>query len=170
MGFKTFSAGVSLAAADVNDYLMEQVVIACTSGSRPGSPNEGMTIYETDTDKVYTYSGSAWVESYSIGAWTTYTPTFTNITSAAGSFAYKLNGKTLHLRFKFTAGTATATALCYFSLPYTTIAVQQSGGGSSTMANWLTDASSANFILNGGSNVTSGNSVVCTGSAVVEIA
>lgn len=60
MAFKTFTAGSVLTAADVNDYLMEQVVITCTSGTRPGSPNEGMTIYETDTDYIQVYSGSAW--------------------------------------------------------------------------------------------------------------
>lgn len=32
-----------------------------TSGARPSSPAEGMVIYETDTDKVMVYDGSAWV-------------------------------------------------------------------------------------------------------------
>lgn len=61
MAFKTFTAGSVLTAADVNDYLMEQVVIACTSGTRPGSPNEGMTIYETDTDRYAVHNGTDWV-------------------------------------------------------------------------------------------------------------
>jgi hypothetical protein len=50
-------------------------------------------------------------------AWTAYTPTFTNITSGAGTFAYKLIGKTLHLRGYFTGGTATSSAVIRFSLP-----------------------------------------------------
>src|SRR5690606_7269471 len=62
MAFKTFTAGSVLTAADVNDYLMKQVVITCTSGTRPGTPNEGMTIYETDTDRLQVYDGSAWSE------------------------------------------------------------------------------------------------------------
>lgn len=33
----------------------------CTSTSRPGSPFEGQTIYETDTDLVRSYNGSSWV-------------------------------------------------------------------------------------------------------------
>lgn len=61
MGFKTFVAGDVLTAAQVNDYLMEQAVIACTSGTRPSSPNEGMTIYQTDTD-TYAVYGTAWCE------------------------------------------------------------------------------------------------------------
>lgn len=60
MPYKTFNNGDVLTAADVNDYLMEQAVITCTSGTRPSSPVEGMTIYETDTDAIRTYSGSAW--------------------------------------------------------------------------------------------------------------
>jgi len=32
----------------------------CTSGTRPGSPWEGLAIYETDTDRVYVWDGVAW--------------------------------------------------------------------------------------------------------------
>ena len=60
MGFKTFNAGDVLTASDVNTYLMKQAVIACTSGSRPSSPVEGMVIYQTDTDSLHFYTGSAW--------------------------------------------------------------------------------------------------------------
>lgn len=67
MAFKTFTAGSVLTAADVNDYLMEQAVITCTSGTRPSSPNEGMTIFETDTDKMMIYNGAAWSELGIIG-------------------------------------------------------------------------------------------------------
>ena len=34
----------------------------CTSSTRPASPFEGQMIYETDTDLVLVWSGSAWVE------------------------------------------------------------------------------------------------------------
>lgn len=68
MGFKIFSDGAILTAAEVNDYLMEQAVIACTSGTRPASPAEGMTIYETDTDKllVYTTATTGWVPPWNM--------------------------------------------------------------------------------------------------------
>lgn len=61
MGFKTWSPGDVLTAADVNDYLMKQVVIVCTSGTRPSSPVTGMTIYESDTDTYRRWNGSTWV-------------------------------------------------------------------------------------------------------------
>ena len=34
----------------------------CTSTNRPTTPYEGQVIYETDTDLVYLWNGSAWVE------------------------------------------------------------------------------------------------------------
>jgi hypothetical protein len=34
----------------------------CLSSSRPTNPYEGQMIYETDTDLVYLWGGSAWVE------------------------------------------------------------------------------------------------------------
>jgi len=33
----------------------------CTSGTRPVSPWEGMSIYETDTNRTYTYNGTTWI-------------------------------------------------------------------------------------------------------------
>lgn len=33
----------------------------CTSSTRPASPFEGQTIYETDTDRLATWDGSAWI-------------------------------------------------------------------------------------------------------------
>lgn len=62
MPYKVFATEEVLASADVQNYLMKQVVITCTSGTRPASPNEGMTIYETDTDKYMGHDGSAWRE------------------------------------------------------------------------------------------------------------
>ncbi|MET8265933.1 hypothetical protein ABZU92_18295 [Micromonospora arida] len=60
MGFKTFNDGDVLTASDLNVYLMRQAVIECTSGTRPSSPVEGMTIYETDTDTINTYTSAGW--------------------------------------------------------------------------------------------------------------
>lgn len=60
MGFKNFSAGDALTEADLDDYLMAQANIVCTSATRPSSPVEGMKIVETDTDLTLIYTGSAW--------------------------------------------------------------------------------------------------------------
>jgi hypothetical protein len=57
-GFKTWSTGDVLTAADVNGYLMKQTVITCTSGTRPSSPVDGMLIYETDTKYFRSYDSA----------------------------------------------------------------------------------------------------------------
>jgi hypothetical protein len=44
----------------------------CTSSTRPASPFEGQMIYETDTDRVLVYNGTAWVLTSSAGS---YSPT-----------------------------------------------------------------------------------------------
>lgn len=79
MAFKTFAPGV-LTSSDLNTFLMRQSVISCTSSTRPVSPNEGMTIYETDTSLYRVYSGTAWEVLSAYGAWTAFTPVLTNWT------------------------------------------------------------------------------------------
>lgn len=121
MPFKTFTPAV-LTSADMNTYLMKQAVITCTSGTRPGSPTEGMTIYETDTDCYVTYDGSAWVHDLG-GTWRTYTPTITGLTIGNGSITgrYAVIGKTVTGTLFFTAGsTTTYSGIFSFSLPIAT--------------------------------------------------
>jgi len=63
-GFKVFSVGEVLTAADVNDYLMEQSIsIFADSTARDAqitSPIEGMFCYLADTNELQFYNGSAW--------------------------------------------------------------------------------------------------------------
>jgi len=66
-GWKTFSAGAVLTAtADVQNFLMDQVVTvhddASARSSAISSPAEGQVSYLKDTNLVYLYNGSAWVE------------------------------------------------------------------------------------------------------------
>jgi hypothetical protein len=81
-------------------------------------------------------------------AWTTYTPTFTNITSGAGTFKYKLIGKTLFLKGHFSAGTATAAAAIQISLP----------GGLTAVESVVVGAQNNNTPV--ASNIVSGGSTV----------
>jgi len=66
MAFKTIADGVALPAADINTYLQKQAVIVCTAGTRPASPIEGMTIYETDTDKLLIYTTATWQQPWNM--------------------------------------------------------------------------------------------------------
>lgn len=61
MPFKDFAAGELLTSSDVDTYLMSQVIIRCTSSTRPSSPAQGWHIYETDTSQFMVYNGSSWV-------------------------------------------------------------------------------------------------------------
>lgn len=59
MGFIDFATDDVLTEESI-DTIMRQTVIPCTSGTRPASPHEGMTVYETDTDVIAVYTGSGW--------------------------------------------------------------------------------------------------------------
>jgi hypothetical protein len=65
LGFKEFTTGDVLTAADANGYLASQVVMVfADSAARTAaitSPQEGMISYLKDTNATQYYSGSAWV-------------------------------------------------------------------------------------------------------------
>lgn len=75
MPFFTAVAANQLPAATYNANVRDQVITTCTSGTRPATPVEGQTIYETDTDLLLTYSGAAWVPfAGPISGGTSFTP------------------------------------------------------------------------------------------------
>lgn len=65
LGYKEFTTGDVLTAADANGYLASQVVMVFASSaaraSAIASPQEGMISYLKDTNSTEYYSGSAWV-------------------------------------------------------------------------------------------------------------
>lgn len=65
-GFKTFNVGEVLTATNVNTYLMQQTVMVFASSaartSAIAAPSEGMVTYLTDSNSMWYYSGTAWVE------------------------------------------------------------------------------------------------------------
>jgi hypothetical protein len=64
LGFKTFTTGEVLTAADTNGYLMQGVLVFASSAARASaitSPQEGQYSYLKDTDALEYYSGTAWV-------------------------------------------------------------------------------------------------------------
>lgn len=64
LGYKIFTAGEVLTAANVNGYLMEQAVMVFDDStartSAIGTPTEGMLSFLKDTDSTEFYDGSAW--------------------------------------------------------------------------------------------------------------
>jgi len=64
LGFKTFTTGEVLTAADTNGYLMQGILVFASAAARDSaitSPQEGQACYLKDTDAVQTYSGATWV-------------------------------------------------------------------------------------------------------------
>jgi hypothetical protein len=100
-GYKVWSAGDVLAAADVNGYLMDQGVMVFASAGARGSAlgtavSEGMVSYLKDTDVLQVY-GTAWA---TVGGVPTLTASRAVATDGSGAL---------------TASTATATELGYLS-------------------------------------------------------
>lgn len=63
-GFKTFTSGEILTAADVNSFLMQGVLVfddATARGSAITSPVEGQFSFRKDEDAFEVYDGSEWV-------------------------------------------------------------------------------------------------------------
>lgn len=66
-GLYSPSAGDVLTAANAISNWSKQVTLVVTSGTRPGSPVQGMSIYQTDTNTELLY-GTAWCEITPYGA------------------------------------------------------------------------------------------------------
>ena len=70
LGFKTFTTGEVLTAADTNGYLMQGVLVFASSAARDAaitSPQEGQFAYTKDTNGLWYYDGAAWVASGASG-------------------------------------------------------------------------------------------------------
>lgn len=64
LGFKTFTTGEVLTAADVNGYLMQGILVFASSAARAAaitSPQEGQYSFLKDTNALEYYDGAAWV-------------------------------------------------------------------------------------------------------------
>jgi len=123
LGYKSFTSGSVLTAAQVQGYLQDQSVMKfATAAARDAAlptPAQGMTCFLADSSSLYSYNGAAWavvpVSSYYIlnsSPTITASTTFTNAYAATGASAslaanmiYEVEGA---LFFKWTNG-ATAT-------------------------------------------------------------
>jgi hypothetical protein len=64
LGFKTFTSGEVLTAADTNGYLMQGVMVFANASARSAAitaPTEGQYSYLKDTNSTEYYDGAAWV-------------------------------------------------------------------------------------------------------------
>jgi hypothetical protein len=114
--------GVGLTASTYNANVRDQVITTCLSSARP-TGTIGQKIFETDTLLEYTYSGSGWVQTGGLGAWTTYTPVLTQSGAVAKTVTYAKYIKLgrlciVNMRLDVT-GTGTANNVITVSAPFT---------------------------------------------------
>jgi hypothetical protein len=107
LGYKVFTAGEVLTAANVNGYLMEQSVMvfddSTARGSAIGTATEGMVTYLKDSDSLFTYDGASWNQIGGGATLTSSTATaYTVASSDAGNFLRFTDAATV------TIGTTTA--------------------------------------------------------------
>jgi hypothetical protein len=89
LGFKTFTTGEVLTAADTNGYLMQGVNVFADATARDAaitSPEEGQFAYLKDTNVTTYYTGSAWANLDTTG--------MTNPMTTTGDIIYSSSGST----------------------------------------------------------------------------
>ena len=93
LGFKTFTTGEVLTAADTNGYLMQGVLVFASAATRDAaitSPQEGQFAYLKDTNVTTYYTGSAWANLDTTGMTNPMTTTGDTIYSSSGSTPARL--------------------------------------------------------------------------------
>lgn len=133
MTYKTFSVGEVMTSPNAN-ILSHATVSVVTSATRPtlAAGDAGTPIYETDTGKVYIWSGTAWVEWFDDGALTAWVPQVTQtaaITETVEYAKYRQTGKWVEAYARLTMTTAgTATAAILSTLPVTALNLRATVG------------------------------------------
>lgn len=80
--------------------VMNQVIVQCTSSTRPTANVQGMTVYETDTNLYSVYDGSAWVNTSEQSAFvaanqTTGSTSYVDLATVGPSVSVQTNTKAL---------------------------------------------------------------------------
>jgi hypothetical protein len=133
----------------ITNYLPSSRLIqpgVCTSSTRPASPFEGQAIYETDTDMMAIWNGSAWryiaattptngtvlqvVSTNKSDSFTTTNTTFTDVTGYSVSITPKSSSSKIYVNAVMNIGATYGTNTTYVRLmrDSTVIAVGDSAG------------------------------------------
>ena len=162
LGRKVFSAGSILAAADVQGYLQDQVVMVFNNATDRSTAlgtavSEGMVSYLKDTDALQVY-GTAWANVSQVGDITAVTAG-TGLTGGGTSGDVTLNVNTATMVFGATAVSAAYTAIA--GLDNGSIIVTGTAAVTVTVPDILTTGDSLNIIRD-----TSGTVTIAAGTGV----
>lgn len=162
LGRKVFSAGSILAAADVQGYLQDQVVMVFNNATDRSTAlgtavSEGMVSYLKDTDALQVY-GTAWANVSQVGDITAVTAG-TGLTGGGTSGDVTLNVNTATMVFGATAVSAAYTAVA--GLDNGSIIVTGTAAVTVTVPDILTTGDSLNIIRD-----TSGTVTIAAGTGV----
>jgi hypothetical protein len=173
-GFKTFTTGEVLTAADVNGYLMQGVGVFTDAANRDAeitSPQEGQFAYLKDTNVTTYYTGSAWANLDTTGMTNPMTTTGDTIYSSSGSTPARLGigstGQVLTVSggipswatpsagayTQIATGTLSSTSVVMSSIPQTyrelvlTLAIPQTSGTAGTLC-FRVNAKTSNYYSN----------------------
>jgi len=167
LGRKVFSAGDILAAADVQGYLQDQVVMVFNSATDRTTAlgtavSEGMVSYLKDTDALQVY-GTAWANVSQVGDITAVTAG-TGLSGGGTSGDVTLNVNTATMVFGATAVSAAYTAVA--GLDNGTIIVTGTAAVTVTIPDVLSVGDSLNVIRDGGTvTLAAGTGVTSWGGA-----
>lgn len=121
----------------VHQPIDEDFIEILTSATRPTNPYRGQMIFETDTDSyVGRDVADVWQTALPLGAWLSWSPSYTNLTIGGGTVSAKYTrlGRMIAFRFRFAFGAGSAVGGDpTFTLPVTpatTYAVSASQGDS----------------------------------------
>jgi hypothetical protein len=114
VAYKVFTNGSTLQASELNENLMQQAVATFSNAAARTaaitSPVEGQMTYLLDVDRYDSWSGSAWIQVITPGAWIAYTPTLGNLTIGNGTVTarYTRIGRTVFANIAIVFGSTTA--------------------------------------------------------------
>jgi hypothetical protein len=125
VAYQVFTNGSTLQASELNENLMQQSIATFSnSAARTAaitSPVEGQMTYLLDLDVYESWSGSAWVSSLPMGAWTAFTPTWSGLTVGNGVYNkshFYISGKIATINIDFSLGSTSAvTGNLSFTVP-----------------------------------------------------
>jgi hypothetical protein len=140
------SNGTTANWIEISDFDYAPSNTVCTSSTRPTSNLfAGQKIFETDTNKEFTYSGTGWVQTNTLDGFLSYTPTLTQSVAVSKTITYARYfqfNKLVFVNFQLVVTSAgTASNQIKVSLPVTAASYDNIFTGVGTGS--LYDASSA---------------------------